>query len=144
MELWNEDNVPKMEELKLSISLTRSADDPPLRAPTYQAELQRFFEQCLSSQGVIVEDYSIYLREGWSAEPSTITYLGDFTIKVLGKFGPAVIAAIAGWLHGRAGRKVHLKVGDIEADAPTMKEVEALFARAQEIQERNQKPKLVP
>lgn len=110
-----------MEELKLSISLIPAADDPPLRAPAYQTEL-REFEQSLTSEGVIVENYSIYLREGWSAEPSTTTYLGDFTVKVLGKVGPPIIAAVAGWLHGRAGRKVHLKVGEIEVDAPTMKE----------------------
>jgi hypothetical protein len=132
-----------VEELKISISLIRAADDSSLRAPAYQAEL-RTFEQSLTSEGVIVEEYSLHLREGWSLEPGTTTYLGDFTVRVLGKVGPPIIAAIAGWLHGRSGRKVHLKVGDIEVDAPTIKEVETLLARAYEIQGRNQKTKLIP
>lgn len=136
-------NALKLDELIFSISLIPAADDPPLKAPAYQAELQKF-EQSLTSKGIIVEEYSICLREGWSAEPSTTTYLGDFAIKVLGTIGPPIIAAIAGWLHGRAGRKVHLKVGEIEVDAPTIKEVEVLLARVQEMRESNEKQKLIP
>jgi hypothetical protein len=49
-----------------------------------------------------------------------------------------VIAAAAGaWLHARYGRKVRLKVGDIEAEAQTEKQVQRLLEQAEEFQNRN-------
>jgi len=42
--------------------------------------------------------------------------------------------------NARYGRKVRLKIGEIEAEAQTREEVEKLLARAQEIQQRNQPP----
>jgi hypothetical protein len=46
-------------------------------------------------------------------------------------------------LASRSGRrKVRLKIGDIEAEAQTVKEVEKLLARAQEMQRSNQ-PKVI-
>jgi len=43
-------------------------------------------------------------------------------------------AALGVWLKERYGRKVRLKVGDIEAEAGTTEEIEKLLARAQELQ----------
>jgi hypothetical protein len=61
---------------------------------------------------------------------------------------PALCAALGAWLGSRNGRKVRIKIGDIEAEAQTREDVEALLARAQEIQQqiaqRNQAPKVIP
>jgi len=42
------------------------------------------------------------------------------------------------WLQARSGRRVRLKVGEIEVEAQTVEEVERLLACAQEILQRNQ------
>jgi hypothetical protein len=59
---------------------------------------------------------------------------------------PALCTAVGAWLGSRNGRKVRIKVGDIEAEAQTREDVEKLLERArgiqQEIQERNQPPKV--
>src|ERR1700689_2224507 len=109
-----------MEMPDLTVTLIPAPDDPSLRTPAYQAELRRFHEH-LTSNGVTVSTYAISLREAWAPESLPATYLGDFTIKLVGLIGPPLIAGIAGWLHGRSGRRVRMKVGEIEVEAPTMK-----------------------
>ena len=53
------------------------------------------------------------------------------------------LAAVVGaWSHAKYGRKVSLKVGEIEAEAPTMEEIDKLLDRAEKIQQRNQ-PKAI-
>ncbi len=65
---------------------------------------------------------------------------------VIGSFfaaiGPALGTALGAWLHARYGRKVRLKIGEIEAKAQTPEEVEKLIAQAHEIQQRNA-PKII-
>ncbi|SAL85764.1 hypothetical protein AWB68_07796 [Caballeronia choica] len=61
--------------------------------------------------------------------------LAEFIIKELGPNLITALAAAAGvWISGRSGRKVRLKVGDIEAEARTIEEVEQLLKRAQAVQ----------
>ena len=71
-----------------------------------------------------------------------------FTPPDLDKYITLVITPLATalgvWLHAHYGRKVRLKVGDIEAEAQTREEVEKLLVRAEEIQQRNQAPKIIP
>ena len=53
--------------------------------------------------------------------------------------GPAMTAGAGvavGWLQGRAGRKVRLKVGDTEAEARTVDELKELMKLAREISTR--------
>jgi hypothetical protein len=45
---------------------------------------------------------------------------------------------VGAWLHARYGRRVRLKVGELEAEAQTVKEVERLLALARDIQQRDQ------
>jgi hypothetical protein len=74
--------------------------------------------------------------------------LGAFGLPLAIAAVPAFCTALGAWLGSRNGRKVRLKIGDIEAEAQTREDVEALLARAQEIQQqiaqRNQQPKLIP
>lgn len=69
---------------------------------------------------------------------------GDFTLIVTA--GPPLItgaaAIIGGWLQARYGRKVKFKIGDVEAEARTLEEVENLLAKAQEMQQRNEPKKI--
>jgi hypothetical protein len=60
---------------------------------------------------------------------------GQFLV-TLGPPAIAAIAAVAGaWVQARYGRKVRLKVGDIEAEARTTEEIETLLRRAAEFRD---------
>ncbi|MGA3200404.1 MAG: hypothetical protein ABSD89_13520 [Halobacteriota archaeon] len=124
-----------MEDPRLELTLIRAADDPPLRNQAYQQEL-RNFKESLQSQGFKVS-FTIDLIEA-AAGDSQATYLGGFIIQLMHSPLAGVIAAAAGaWLHARYGRKVRLKVGDIEAEAQTEKQVQRLLEQAEEFQNRN-------
>ena len=73
--------------------------------------------------------YVVELEE--SAGSDTV-WLGTFTVDLAKTVGPALGAlgvAVAAWL-GRYGRKVRLKIGDFEAEARTVEEVEKLMEHA--------------
>lgn len=65
----------------------------------------------------------------------------DF-IKLAAIAGTALGTVIGAWLHARFGRKVRLKIGDIEAESQTVDEVKKLIAYAMETQQVNQ-PKVI-
>ncbi len=44
----------------------------------------------------------------------------------------AIVAALAGWLAARYGRKVVVKIADVRIEAPTLKEALVLLDRLQE------------
>jgi hypothetical protein len=123
-------------ETDLKITLLAAPDELSYFTPEYQQEL-RAFEKAFNDQGVPVDSERALAKMAGGPFLS-----GEFVLKVADKIGPPLIAGVAGWLHGRAGRKVRLKVGDIEAEAPTIEEVEKLLDRAREIQQRNQ-PKVI-
>jgi hypothetical protein len=56
--------------------------------------------------------------------------VGALVQQVVTMAAPAATALIGAWLQARHGRKVRLKVGDVEAEAATVQEVEQLLERA--------------
>jgi hypothetical protein len=124
---------------ELTIRLFPALDDAPARSMLYQRELRRF-EESLLALGLDVR-VSIELRE--SGVPETLAavvspYLGDFMIKFAATAGPALGTLIGAWLHARYGRKVRLKIGDIEAEAQSVEEVEKLLQQAEQFQQQAQ------
>jgi hypothetical protein len=120
-------------ETDLQVTLLPAADDPYGLTPAYQQEL-RGFEQAFRGEGLPIAAKPALAKMAGGPFLS-----GEFVLKLADKIGPPLIAAIAGWLHGRSGRKVRLKIGDVEVEAPTMKEVEKLVALVSEIQHRSQR-----
>jgi len=95
------------------------------------------FEQDMRSRNleIIAEREGIgYLGHGYLS--------GKFIVKLVAIVGPVLGTGIGAWLHARSGRKVRLKIGDIEAEARTVEEVEKLLDRAKDIQQRNE-PKMI-
>jgi hypothetical protein len=123
---------------QLEIGLIPAGDDPQWETSGYQAELQRF-EAALNQEGLEIQ---AFVRSRKSAEFTSSPLVGDFL--VLAKtLGPAAIAAIGGWLAGRNGRKVRIKIGDIEAEARTPEEVEKLLAIARDIKREGEPKRIV-
>jgi hypothetical protein len=94
------------------------------------AELNNAWTEELRHRGVI-------------GHPSAVTYWLPTAIAMAKVAGPPLFTVLGIWLQSRYGRKVRLKVGDIEAEARTIQEVEQLIARAQDIQQRNQPRKVI-
>jgi hypothetical protein len=51
---------------------------------------------------------------------------------VVASLAPVLGGLIGAWLQAKYRRKVRLKIGEIEAEAQTVEEVEKLFRRAEE------------
>lgn len=59
-------------------------------------------------------------------------------LSLLGPLGIAAIGAFAGWLKGRSGRTVKLKVGDVEGEAHSVEELKDVFALAPNVRQANE------
>jgi hypothetical protein len=101
---------------KLTLSLISAETDPPLHSPEYQQGLEGVVSS-LGAQGVKVSSL-VDLEE--SAGSTGTPLLG---------------VAVAAWVQGRYGRKARLKIGDIEAEARTVEEVEKLISRAKKFRQ---------
>ena len=60
---------------------------------------------------------------------SNIGPLANEVVAFATALGPASIAALGGWLAGRNGRKVKIKVGEIEAEANSVKQLDEVLKR---------------
>jgi hypothetical protein len=118
----------KME--KLEIRLQRAPDDPKLADPKFQEEL-RGFSKALRSAGI---DYS-QRAMAFDAADGLGYPLPEFLIAFSAPI--AALAALCGaWVQGRYGRKVRIKISDVEAEARTIEAIEHLLKRAQAFREK--------
>ena len=112
----------------VEVELIPAPDDPEVSSPEYQAGLTaltaplhaagiRFTQRAIAYDSVDVHGFP----------------LGEFVVPLATVAGSVFGTAIVAWLQGRAGRKVRLKVGDIEAEARTTEEIEQLLAKAAEL-----------
>lgn len=114
--------------LDAELTFVPANNDPFWNSPAYQDGLlgvQRDLERLdpgTRSLALLME----------SAESSALLH-GIFTVTV-DKVLPLAGTAVASWLAGRQGRKVRLKVGDIEAEAGSVEEIDQLLVSAQALQ----------
>ncbi|WP_186041511.1 hypothetical protein [Burkholderia gladioli] len=116
--------------LNVGLRLMRASDDPALQDPAFQAELRTF------SGSLRVADVRFSQRAmTFDAVDATGYALAEYVIKELGPAAIGVIgAAVGAWITGRSGRKVRIKVGDIEVEARTKEEATLLLQQAVETQ----------
>ncbi|KJR90096.1 hypothetical protein VP95_30170 [Burkholderia pseudomallei] len=95
-------------------------------------------------QSTLSEDYTRALREFYafakaqgglipiqgSSPNAPVGMVVEFAKVIVPLLGPALGAAVTGWFQGRTGRKLRLKVGDVEIEARTPEEVEQLLKQA--------------
>jgi len=116
-------------EKRITFTLIASKDDPPYRASEYQASL-REVERALRTLDKHISVLAFFQE---SVDASTFLK-GGFTI--VQSVATAAVPAIGAWLLGRAGRKIRLKIGDVEAEAHSMAEVEELLKLADKVRPR--------
>lgn len=117
--------TPKGEDgPKLVLSLIGAPDDVDEHSEEHQRDLRRV-EQGLRDAGVQVAPRGL-ARKG-----------ADFGFQLSGEFmvlvttlGVPALTFLGAWVQARFGRKVRIKVGEVEVEASTPKEVEHLLEKA--------------
>jgi hypothetical protein len=110
----------------LRLTFVRSTDDEAAFSPNYQTELRQFY-QLVRADNVRINAVAFTM----DSVVASGGLVGEFVIPLAQVIGPVLGGAAVAWLQGRAGRKLRLKVGDIEVEARTPKEIEQLLERAQ-------------
>jgi hypothetical protein len=114
---------------RIEIVLRPAPDEPRVNDPKFQIEL-REFSRALRAAGV---EYS---QRGMAFDAADG---GGFPLPEFVVVLTAAIAPLAGlcgaWLHAHYGRKVRIKIGDVEAEARTMQEVDELLKRAKQFRQ---------
>ncbi len=129
----------RMESGELDAELVPGSDDPAQGEPAYQIELQRFFAP-LRDAGISYKQRAIAM----DAVDAHGYPLGEFALELVKTVGPVLSAAFTGWIAGRSGRKVRVKFQDVEVEARTPQEVEALIKEVLTIKERLEASKTRP
>ncbi len=110
---------------QFSIELIRAGDDPPVNDRAFQKELSQF--------GASLRDAGIRYSQRAMAFDSVDAHgygLPEFifAIKDIGTPLVGALGAVAGaFLHAKYGRKVRLKIGEDEAEAQSVAEIEQLL-----------------
>jgi hypothetical protein len=120
--------VAKGPRLEIALFLALDEDE---RSEAVQAEM-RNVEARLADGGNKVMP-RIHMRKAMGAE-SWLT--GEFIVHLVSAVGLSGI--LSAWISAKLGRKVRLKVGDIEAEASNAKELNELLDRAREIKEQTE------
>jgi hypothetical protein len=115
---------------QVRIILSRGSNDASDGDPQFQEEVKHFSES-LRAAGIDFSQRSrVYRADGG---PSFL--LPHFAVAL----APAIIGALAAlcgaWVRARYGRKVRLKIGDVEAEGRSVEEIEELLQKAKEYQE---------
>ena len=82
------------------------------------------------------ENGAINLRAAGDHE--FLSHIGALLSVAAQKAAPPLAAALATWIGTRAGRKVKIKVGEVEIEAGSAKEVKDLLDQAQEFKRANE------
>ena len=115
---------------EVRVTLVRAPQDPHQFSDQHQQVLKAL-TSALEQNGVQVTPYfDIQASAGVSGGLS-----GLLSIAIPATM-PVVGTILGAWLTGRNGRKVRVKVGDIEIEAATAEEAERLLERAAKIKEK--------
>ena len=74
-----------------------------------------------TNQGLV---QSMFVRDGAGGGATQLATMSG----ALAPYAASVVTAFAGWFVARAGRRVRLKIGEVEVEASTVEEVENLLA----------------
>jgi hypothetical protein len=114
-----------MNQNEVRIVLQRASDDPAVNAPEFQKELGGV-SKSLHSANVK------YTVRGMTFD--SVDALGFQLPEFVVTLAPGAIGAVAGicgaWVQARYGRKVRLKIGDVEAEGRSVDEIASLLKRA--------------
>ncbi|WP_145255564.1 hypothetical protein [Pseudomonas sp. DE0157] len=98
---------------------------PSITDPAYQRDLSAV-SAARREAGIL----SAQRRMTFDADGATGYSVGQYIISLASVAGPVIGVAVGAWITARWGRKLRIKVGDIEPEAPSPAEIENLVAQA--------------
>lgn len=127
---WEQEHERRKETGLATIRLVPEAAEPPVFSHDFQAEF-RSVKASLGKNGVQVEAPFMAL----DAADAVSGYTGEILIPFIQFVGPAIGLVVGAWLQSKAGRKVRIKIGDVEIEATTKSsltepELEKILQRA--------------
>jgi hypothetical protein len=117
---------------EIKFVLKRSPGDGPQFGREYQASIGEVFT-AFENEGIKIQPRAFAMDAVDAVGGATGEFLAFATV-----LGPAIVAALGGWLAGRNGRKVKIKVGEIEAEANSGKELDEVLERIGKIKHEKQ------
>lgn len=115
----------RSEREEFTIELDGAEDEMPANGPAFQEALG-LFGASLRSAGIPYSQTAITFDSADGGGYPLPEFIAS--LKVLGPASMGALGVVLGaWVQGRNGRKARLKIGDTEAEARTIKEVEALL-----------------
>lgn len=121
-ERWRRENPDKVR-----FYLLRASDEPP----TFTRGGQSAIGEVASALHENHIDVDMPVMALDSAE-AVGGYTGEIAV-LIQAISPVLTGILGAWLQSKVGRRVRLKIEDIEAEASTVQEVEQLIHRAQEL-----------
>ena len=113
----------------MRLTLVRAENDAASFSPAYQGELRQFY-QLVRADGIRISAITFTL----DSVGASGGLVGEFVIPLAQVIGPMLGGAAVAWLQGRAGRKLRLKVGDVDVEAHTPEEIMRLLEQAHALQ----------
>ena len=114
----------QLDHERLTLILTGAPDDPAVADPEYQRGL-RAVSGALREAGIL----SAQRRMTFDADGAAGYSLGQYIISLAPVAGPVIGVAVGAWITARSGRKLRIKVGDIEMEANSPAEIDHLMAK---------------
>jgi hypothetical protein len=108
---------------KIRFILKRSPEDEEEFSREHQAKMGNVFT-AFYNEGIMIEATAFAMDAADVVGGATSEFLAF--AKTL---GPATIGALGVWLAGRNGRKVKIKVGEIEVEANSLKQLDEVMER---------------
>lgn len=119
---------------ELHLTFLPAPDDPDYRERAYQNELEKV-EQSLQASVPDVQSVSYFQKSATGGSWLT----GEF-IMYLSALGTPLGALLGSWITAKFGRKVKIKVDDIEVEAANLEQIDELLNRVREFKAENDKP----
>jgi hypothetical protein len=116
-------------QMEIGIVLVRSKEDEECNKE-YQLHLKQFYKD-ISIEGVKVTP-NLYVMD--SIDGGTL-FTGKFLLSLADKSYTLIAAIFGAWLHSRYGRKIRIKVGDIEVEASNQEDLKIAIEHINHLKE---------
>jgi hypothetical protein len=127
---WDLEHEKRKEAGLATIRVVPAEDEAPVFSREFQAEF-RELRKALRDNGLEAESPFMTL----DSADAVSGFIGELVIPFAKIAAPVVGVVVGAWLHSKAGRKVKIKVGDVQVeattkDALTTPELEKILQRA--------------
>jgi len=119
------------EEPPLRLTFLAADTDSDTRGPAYQQKVKA------AQAAIEAAGYKVQPRVDFQKSESGGTWLSGEMLLFLSGTASALMPVISMWISSKLGRKVRIKVGEVEIEAANLKQVEALIDQIQAIKDKS-------